>query len=139
MVVNIGQKTRPTIILGQVKTKKEQKKKNDSHRFAYNENDYDYANAVNIDNFSTFSFKWIWEPWMGFLVGEEVEEEINVIRTKTKIRWRIGLFRVKKGFTNAYTLLAQSRLVLNEYSNNHSSHNCFSIYDLLFRLWQLSF
>ena len=42
---------------GSSKTKKGAKKKNDSHRFAYNENDYDYANAVNIDNFSTFSFK----------------------------------------------------------------------------------
>ena len=50
-------KTRPTIILGQVKNKKGARKKNYSHRFAYNENDYDYANAVNIDNFSTFIFK----------------------------------------------------------------------------------
>ena len=97
---------------GSSKNKKGARKKNDSHRFAYNENDYDYANAVNIDNFSTFSFKWIWEPWMGFLVGEEVEDEINVIITKTKIRWRIGFFRVKKGFTNAYTLLAQSWMVV---------------------------
>ena len=65
------------------------------------ENDYDYANVVNIDNFSTLGFKrtHTLEPWMDFAVGKETEEEINIIRTKTKYDEELVSFVSKRDST----------------------------------------
>ena len=52
------------------------------------ENDYDYANVANINNSSTFSFNERIHKNLEFILQweKEVEEEMNIIRTRTKIR-----------------------------------------------------